>query len=315
MVALLRSECSKATMLRTRHPRRRRCVTSASARQRVQPVLRRLQAVVQQPSAASAAWSTANSSSLRSAAEKSLQHEVGRVHPAGRAADAEADAQVVLGADRREIERRPLWPPSPPPCLSRRSPAAGRARRAPRCRSAGSTLKKRSQAGDRPPETFMYGPGLGEHDPRRRRAVASTTSAPALCVLNRPPTRPRREHVGDHGADVVPVAGVLPCPGLPRPTTREGPGATIRPRSGPTAPRTTPARPRVLGLGLDLRRGRRGDDVHDQQLGVGAQGGALGQRDVQARIWVPASAPSTETSICSGMFESRLDLDRCSAPG
>ena len=56
---------------------------------------------VSRASAASAARSTAKSSSLRSAAENRLQHVVGRVLPARRAADAEADAQVVLRAERR----------------------------------------------------------------------------------------------------------------------------------------------------------------------------------------------------------------------
>ena len=59
---------------------------------------------------ASAARSTAKSSSLRSAAGEALEHEVRRVLPARRAADAEAHAQVVLRAQRRADRAQPVVP-------------------------------------------------------------------------------------------------------------------------------------------------------------------------------------------------------------
>ena len=140
MVALLRRECSKATMLRKPQPsRRRRCVTGGSARQRVEPVLRRLQAVGQQRLGGVRGEVDRELQLLALGAGEPLEHEVRRVLPARGAADAEADAQVVLGPSDALIDRRPLWPPSPPPCLRRTTPNPRSRSSCTTSRSAGAT--------------------------------------------------------------------------------------------------------------------------------------------------------------------------------
>ena len=58
-----------------------------------------------------------------------LQHERRWILPARWAADTDADPLKVLLPKADAVERRPPWPPSPPPILSRMRPKSMSSRR------------------------------------------------------------------------------------------------------------------------------------------------------------------------------------------
>ena len=126
-----------------------------------------------------------------------------------------------------------------------------------------------------------------------------TTSAPDfLCTLNSRPDAVGQD-VGDHEAEVVPGLGVVAargCPGRPpagaRPSTEYASDSAAVSSPDFASPSAASPSAALLGLlldrlaaalGLEVLGGRGGDDVDDQQLGIGDQRDAVGQLDLRRR--------------------------------
>ena len=168
------------------------------------------------------------------------------------------------------IERRPLWPPSPPPRFTRTSPAGMSSSSWTTTSRSTSTEKNPSSALTGPPDSFMYVDGTRQDRPRPGGAAGRRTEAhladrrPGLVRLERrggglaaaaagrAGVVPPGQLVDDHRPDVVPVAGVR-RPGVAEP--HDEPRVGVHGRRlwrGSPGPVTTPPR---SGRGADARTG------------------------------------------------------------
>ena len=157
----------------------------------------------------------------------------------------------------------------------------------------------------------MYVRGLASTT-RRPASRPSSTSAFALCLENRPPPARAASSSTTRKPTLCRVSAYS-GPGLPSPTTRAGPGATGQASSSESErpPPTTPAPSSVRCAASTCAVGRRRDDVHDEDLGVRAQGGALGQRDVRGvDLGAEGEALDRDLDLLGDVRDVRLDLDR-----
>ena len=285
------------------------------SRQRVEPVLRGLQAVAQQRLRRVRGQVDRELQLLALRAGEPLEHEVGRVLAARRAADAEADAQVVLRPDRRADRPQPVVAALAAALLEahdaepevqvvvhhhqvrglrRRSTAAAR-RPGRRRRSCTSAARRAPRDGRRagPPARPRSPLCLENRPPPARAASSSTTRTPTLCRVS-----------------------AYSGPGIAEPDHQCGARRhRISPRRSAAGlaeggSSTTPA-PSVSIEASTCGRGRRGDDVDDQDLGVRAQRGALGQRDVRGvDLGAGGEALDGHLDLLGDARDVRLDLDR-----
>ena len=151
------------------------------------------------------------------------------------------------------IDFSPLWPLSPPPRLSRSAAVVDVQLVVHRDDRSSGTLKKSRSAVTGPPERFMKDIGLAS----TTRCPATGPRAPGarlLCALNLA-ADPLGQQVRHHEPDVVPVARRSPGPGLPSPTTSQGPvyrRSSAPPRSTASSPDAT--LPRSASSGRSSRQ-------------------------------------------------------------